>query len=264
MIAAALLLLASCSGGKKSIDGPQEEGGGEILTYEAAERAINSMDSTDWESHAVYKDVEQFYIRERSSLGESDKLALKRKLQQRYAEQLTRTIDHILASDCSPRHTTMFSAVRTLYNTDFGGYVPASRQAVIERFDRHEEQMKFVISPHYDAHLRSFLDGYDDSYDRRKRAEAAAIRATNPTCKAILGRVSESAVDAAIAERRQDYFTRLVNMFCATEDITTHEYQQLLSKVSAAPQPARLKQRIEAHWRQINAAATAPADEPAW
>ena len=174
------------------------------------EALIESLDTADWVSEKIYESIRATSIDSMKSLSESQKISDKSMLGQRYAEQLVRTQKHILGSDCAPRHATL-SAAHAEYaarEKEFGGYRPKGVAEVDSAFARHQRQMAFGVSSAYNVAMHSWREPYDASYDRRVRAEAAAIRATGPTCSEILRRTSETTVNEALARRRRNYEAR--------------------------------------------------------
>ncbi len=108
--------------------------------------------------------------------------------------------------------------------------------------------MAFSVSGVYNVPISSCLDPYDDSYDIRKRNEAAQIRASAPKCLEIRRRVSEENVGRALAARRQNYYARLVDKFCAEPAPGAAAYNRLTDVLGNASGAAALKARVEAHW----------------
>jgi len=244
-----MYLCAAC-GGKESWSN-NEAANAQGLTYDKAMTVIDSMASVDWKSPDDYNNIKQTFIDDPKSLEETERIALRSKLNRNYADQLIRTARGILDSDCGPRHATLATALKEYDARDFGGYVPAGVQEVKDDYALHQKQMQFSISSSYGVGLKSFLDAYNSAYDSQKRSEAAAIRATNPTCTTIKNRVAASRIDQVLAQRKQNYYSALVNKFCRTADISMADYNRLYSKLYSAKNASALQSRIDAHWEQL-------------
>lgn len=255
-LTALLLYVGTSCGGKESWN-PNYAANAQGLTYDKAMAVIDSMASVDWKSPDKYNKIKQAFIDDPKSLEETERIALRSKLNRNYADQLIRTARGILDSDCSPRHSTLFAAMNEYNSRDFGGYVPAGVQAVKDDYALHQKQLSFSISSSYSVGLKSFLDAYNSAYDTQKRSEAAAIRATNPTCTKIKNNVATSRIDQVLAGRKQNYYNALVNKFCRTADISKAEYNKLYSKLYSAKNASALQSRIDAHWEQLQSAEVA-------
>lgn len=256
-ILASVLLLGlacSCSGGTEHWDDSNDAANAQGLTYDKAKAVIEDMATVDWESPADYDRIKEKFIDDPKSLEETERIALRSSLNRNYADQLIRTAGNILNSGCEPRHSTL-SAAMTEYNSrDFRGYVPANAQQVKDAYALHQKQMQFSISSGYGVALRSFLDSYNAAYDTQKRQEAASIRATNPTCSAINKRVAVSHIDEVLKQRKQKYYWAIVNKFCNTPGVSFGDRNRVLSIISGAKNYAALKEKVNAHWDNMQLA----------
>lgn len=248
-VCAMALLHVSCSQRRVSWDA-DSSGAAASESYAGAEREITDLDKEDWRSPADYVSLREVKIGAATSLGETDRLSLEEGLDKAYAAQLVRTQGHILDSDCAPRHATLYAARREYAARlkNFGTFVPAGKETVDAAFRKHEQMMAFSVSGVYNVPISSCLDPYDDFYDIRKRSEAAQIRASAPKCLEIRRRVSEENVSRALAARRQNYYARLVDKFCAEPAPGAAAYNRLTDVLGNASGVAALKARVEAHW----------------
>ena len=246
-----LFLTASCRGGSNNWS-EDNTASAKSKTYASAEDAIKEMRTIDWENAEIYTQVMNHDINTRKSLNETDRLSLRRNLNQTYAEQLIRTIDHILKSQCSDRHHTLEAAVTEYkqHSDDFGGYVPPQKESAMNAYAEHSEMLKFNVSSSYNIPLSSCLDTYNSSYDAQKRSEAAEIRRKNPSCKAIKEKADEHNVNKILDQRKQNYYAALTEKFCREPHPSRSEYNRLLSILNAAKNSASLINRVSAHWEK--------------
>lgn len=223
-------------------------------SYIAVEEEIEALDTTDWRSANIFNSLLNVKIGEASSLGVTDQTSLREGLYKHYADQLTRTMSHILNSDCGPRHSTLYAANQEYekQKKNLGSYAPADRPAVEAAFSEHEEMMAFSISPSYDVAVTDCLDAYDSSYDSRKHSEAAAIRAKNPVCSVIREKVSENNVNKVLNQRRENYYNRLVSRFCADPAPEAYKRDRLKAILGGSSNGTALRNRVDAHWEKCN------------
>lgn len=256
MLSLLIVVLSGCSKQKNNWSDSGKNGEmGE--TYKTTKDVIEEMNNNDWEDTVLFNKVYDRYINESVSLSEADRVSLNSKLLQTYADQLVRTANHILDSDCSPRHNTLNAAIQEYDNRDFNGYLPEGTQEMKDKYAKHNEQLKFSVSDSYSVPLKTFLDSYDGSYDSKVRAEAQKIRATNPTCTAIKQKVSEAHVNEVLAQRKQNYYAALASKFCRSTDPNRGKYNRLQSILGNAKNSAALISKIEAHWDDLHNKKTA-------
>lgn len=235
------LSVVSCSKGKSEIPSYANS---QNLPKNKIDQNIDSMTAGDWNPDA-YHEILDNQINASVTFLPSDVNSLKKKLHENYSDQIVRCAGEIMASSCSPRHSQLNAMLKELdrIQPELKGHVPENKAAVLAKKQEHDRMLSFSVSSAYSAH--NWTDSYDASYDAKKQAEAAAIRAKNPTCKAIIDKVSASRVASVLAERKKNYYRSIVNIYCSRSDWNVGDHNRILSKVLSAPNSAELKARLD-------------------
>lgn len=233
-------LMSSC--GDERSD-PYKKGSSGKITKKTIEKNIDSLGARYWDK-TNYTNIITKQIDKSSTLRPTEKQSLKSRLDRTYADVLVRDANKIMSGTCSSEHSDLNAIMKELESFNkFNSYTAGDKENVKTRKSVHDEQNRFSVST--TCNVSDWRDSYDSGYDSEKLQEAAAIRATNPTCKSIQQKVDANAVRKKLAQRKEYYYRRIVDLYCQQSSWNSADDRIIRSRIRNSSNYTALKEKIE-------------------
>lgn len=201
---AALIPLASC--GERGKSKLPDTDKGVSQSNEAIEANIASLATDDWTA-GKYDEIMDNQIAVSTEISDEDRMALAKKLNESYADQLLRCTDSVMDNACASSHaklTSMKADLDSLSPKLENDYRKADIAAFNSRYAEHQKMLSFTVSSAYGLKVTP-ESSYNASYDRERKATAASYRAKSPKCEEIKRRISASYVESVLSKRRANF-----------------------------------------------------------
>lgn len=203
-----LLAFASCGErGKSKLPDTSE---GVKQSNDAIEANIAALASDDWTT-GKYTEILDNQITASTEISDEDRVALTKKLNESYTDQILRCTDSIMDHACAASHdklkamNTELSALRSKLEND---YRKADIDNALKRYSTHQQMMAYSVSGVYGGKVTAD-SRYNSSYDNERKAKAASYRKMSPTCTTVLSKINAKNVESILNRRRADFRRKL-------------------------------------------------------
>lgn len=217
-----VILLCACEG---KDDAPTRRSSGNV-TKQVIEKNIEELGTQSW-SKQNYVEIRDNQISNMKGLA-SDKKALQAKLDITYCRVMVGDANKILDACTDKQHKLLNSIMTELKNFENA----PGKSELESRKNKHDEIVKFIGSMWGKQTVRSLNDKYDDNFERDITTRANTYRATNPTCAYINNRLEKKSLDTCFGERRKDYATKLVDLYCSGDSYDKKVETSVKSKIN--------------------------------